>query len=73
MTVWILTLCAVVFCFFQLYKVKRWRDSLRHKDALFSVQAVAVHKDKPKRKAPQKKVQHSTKRSTKRRTTRKSK
>ena len=75
MTVWILTLCAVVFCFFQLYRVKRWRDSLHHRDALSSVQAVAVHKDKPARKKASKKAAKKTttkaKRATKRRSKRK--
>ena len=70
MTIWIFTLCAVVFCFFQLYKVKRWRDSLRHKDALSSVQAVAVHEDKPARKKATKKVAKKAKRSTKHRSAR---
>lgn len=59
----ILTICAVIFCFFQLYQFKLWRDASVRKDALPPVQAVAVHKDKPKKKG---------KRSPKKRSPRKS-
>ena len=65
----ILSVCAIVFCFFQLYRFKCWRDSLHHQDALASVQAVAVHKGK--KKQPRKTARKSAKRTKKTRSVRK--
>ena len=48
--IWIVTLCAVVFCFVELYQVKRWRDRM-NKNAAPAVQAVAVHEGKTARKS----------------------
>ena len=47
--IWIVTLCAVVFCFVELYQVKRWRDRM-NKNVAPAVQAVAAHEGKPARK-----------------------
>ena len=71
----VLSVCAIVFCFFKLYRFKRWRDSLRHQDALASVQAVAVHKGKKKqsRKPARKTARKPAKRTQKTRSVRKRK
>ena len=47
--IWIVILCAVVFCFVELYQVKLWRDRM-NKNVAPAVQAVAAHEGKQARK-----------------------